>query len=99
MSPVEFGLHIGERQPTHGEEDEGVIEEVGDLGDDALIPLPLDGENNFHGLLPHFLDDLVLACGEQASGVRAGRRILAAGEDDFKKPMEGCAHAIVSRVR
>lgn len=89
MSPIEFGLHISERQSARGQKNEGVVEEVSDLGDDALVSLPFDGEDDFHSLLSHFLDDLVFTCHKQSGSVRAGGWVFLPRANDFKEAVEG----------
>ncbi|MBF8282520.1 MAG: hypothetical protein HW378_1435 [Anaerolineales bacterium] len=89
MPPLQFGLHIGEGEAARCKQDEGVIEKVGHLGDDALIPLPFDGEDDFHGLLPHFLHDLVFTCRKQSGSVRVGGWVFLPRANNLKKAVEG----------
>jgi hypothetical protein len=88
MPTFQLGFYLFEGKAARGEQDEGVIEQVGSFGDDALIALPLDGQNHFYGFFTNFFDDLIFAHFEKLGGVRRVGGISLAVLDDGLEGME-----------
>ena len=88
MPPLQFCLYIRQRQAPRREQDQGMIEEVGHLGDYLRVTLPFGGEDDLHGFLPDFFHNFVFACGKQPGRVRAWGRVFPASEDNLKKTVE-----------
>ncbi len=86
-----------------------MVEQVGYLGDDPIVPLSLGGQDDLHRLLADFLEDLVFACAQQSGRVGAGPGIGLAVEHRGKECVENVAqvrlhladaqHAVVKQGR
>jgi hypothetical protein len=95
MAFVEFVEDIGRGEAAVGEEDKGVVGEVGDFFDEAFLALGFGGEDDFYRFFAYFFKDFILTFFEEVVGVGTFDRVFLAIQDDVIEFGEG--HSFLQR--